>query len=186
MNKLKELLEKNPIIPSVNNMGDLKEAIDTNSDIVFILCGNIINIGNIVKQVKDAGKLIFVNIDLIDGLSNNNTAIQYLKKYTDVDGIISSKAPLLRTAKEYGYYTIHRFFLIDSISYRNLQKLLLISEANCIQILPGWPKVISWLYETINTPIIAGGLVCDKEEVINALKSGAISISTSNTEIWNI
>ncbi len=34
-------------------------------------------------------------------------------------------------------------------------------------------------------PIITGGLIMDKEDVIQSLNAGAIAVSTSNKNVWN-
>ncbi|WP_352427367.1 glycerol-3-phosphate responsive antiterminator, partial [Enterocloster asparagiformis] len=33
-------------------------------------------------------------------------------------------------------------------------------------------------------PIIAGGLIADKEDVMNALEAGALAISSTNQKVW--
>lgn len=45
------------------------------------------------------------------------------------------------------------------------------------------PSVISEISVDVHQPVIAGGLVKTKEEVINALKSGAIAVSTSEKSV---
>ena len=35
-------------------------------------------------------------------------------------------------------------------------------------------------------PVIAGGLISDKEDVMNILKSGVISVSSTNENMWFI
>lgn len=186
MQEIEDLLANNPIIPSVKNESMIEAAIANESELVLVLFGDIMNISDIVTRLKNAGKIVFVDIDLIEGLSSKNISVDYVRAHAKVDGIISNRAPILKYAREQGFITIHRFFLIDSISFHNIPKLLEISAPDIIQVLPGWPKVISWVSEIVSQPIIAGGLVCDREEVINALKAGANSISTSNTEIWNM
>ena len=46
------------------------------------------------------------------------------------------------------------------------------------------PKVIKQVKSLYRTPIIAGGLIRDKEDTVNALAAGAISISTSCEAAW--
>ena len=36
------------------------------------------------------------------------------------------------------------------------------------------------------TPIIAGGLISDKESVMAALSAGAIAVSSTNHEVWKM
>lgn len=45
-------------------------------------------------------------------------------------------------------------------------------------------KIIDQLSKTINKPLIVGGLISDKEDVMSALKSGATCISTTKEAIW--
>lgn len=55
-----------------------------------------------------------------------------------------------------------------------------------MEILPGlMPKIIRKIEKTIKIPIITGGLIEDKEDIINALAGGAIGISTTNSKLWD-
>lgn len=100
MDKTKLLFENNPVILGLNNEQSIEEAINNQSKIVFVLYGDIINIGSIVEKLKDAGKVVFVNIDLIEGLSSKSKVLNFMKETTKTDGIISSKATMLRHAKD--------------------------------------------------------------------------------------
>jgi len=46
------------------------------------------------------------------------------------------------------------------------------------------PKVIRKISGSTDKPIIAGGLISDKEDVINALAAGAVSVSSTQRAIW--
>jgi glycerol uptake operon antiterminator len=35
-------------------------------------------------------------------------------------------------------------------------------------------------------PLIAGGLVCDKEDVMGALGAGATAVASSNRDVWRM
>ena len=48
------------------------------------------------------------------------------------------------------------------------------------------PKIISRLTAVANKPIIAGGLILDKEDVTGALGAGAIAVSTTNPIVWSM
>ena len=48
------------------------------------------------------------------------------------------------------------------------------------------PRVISWVVADIDVPLIAGGLVCDRDDVFAALKAGAAAIASSNREVWKM
>ncbi|MGL5346172.1 MAG: glycerol-3-phosphate responsive antiterminator [Peptostreptococcaceae bacterium] len=186
MDKTKLLFENNPVILGLNNEQSIEEAINNQSKIVFVLYGDIINIGSIVEKLKDAGKVVFVNIDLIEGLSSKSKVLNFMKETTKTDGIISSKATMLRHAKDLGFVTVHRFFTVDSLSYSSIKRQLEISMADIVNILPGWPKIIEWMCKDTNKPVIASGFVCDKKSVIESLNAGAIAICSTNESVWKM
>ncbi len=181
-----ELLESNPIILGVNSDDDLEIAIKHDAKIIFTLYGDIANIINMVSKLKEAGKIVFVNVDMVDGFANRNSVIKFMRSNTSADGIISSKASMIRSAKELGFVTIHRFFVLDSASYRSIGKQLELSKTDIINIVPGWPKVIEWTVNEHRKPVIAAGLVCDKSVVIDCLNAGAVAICSTNHDIWEL
>lgn len=187
MNKreILQLIEENPVILGITKESDFELAAQNESQVVFTLFGSISNISNTIHRLKQMKQLVFVNIDMVDGFSSRNSVIDFLKT-TELDGIISSKPNILRYAKEEGVFTIHRFFILDSSSWRNIDRQLEISQADIINITPGWTKVIEWTAERFSTPIISSGLVCDKEIVIENLNAGALAICTTNHDVWNM
>ena len=187
MDSLVKLLEKNPIVAAIKDEKDLKEAIKADSEVVFILYGNICNIANIVKTVKQSGKLAIVHIDLISGLSSKDISVDFISSTTDADGIISTRPMNIKRAKQLGLLTVLRFFIYDTISYVNIEKSLKQVTPNMIEILPGiMPKIIEKIKSTVEVPIIAGGLMNEKSDVIDALNAGAFAISTSDIKIWKM
>lgn len=182
-----QLLKQHPIIASVKDADSLNLALESDCKIISVLYGNICNIGSIVQRIKKTNKYAFIHVDLLDGTSNKDIVINFLKIVTEADGIISTKASMVKAAKAQGFYCIHRLFILDSISFHSIDKQVAQSNPNCIEILPGcMPKVLRWIAEKVNLPIIAGGLVCDREDAISALNAGAIAISTTNTRVWQL
>ena len=50
----------------------------------------------------------------------------------------------------------------------------------------GLVKMIGYVMDEIDKPLVASGLVLDEDDVMGALKAGAIAISTTNREIWEL
>ncbi len=185
--KIHTLLNKHHVIAAVKDDSSLNAALTSQCQIIFILYGTICNIGQLVEKIKNAKKYAFIHVDLLDGSSNKEVVINFLKDVTKADGIISTKSSMIKAAKAQGFYTVHRLFVLDSISYHNIEKQISQSHPDCIEILPGcMPKVLGWVAQKVKLPIIAGGLVCDKEDAEAALKAGAIAISTTNAGVWEI
>ena len=184
-NLFREQLEDCPVIAAARDLEGLAHCCQSESGIVFILFGDVCTISEIVDHVKSAGKLAFVHMDLVNGLSSREISVDYIRKETNTDGILSTKQPRLRRGKELGLYNVDRFFVIDSAAYENVEKCTKAIRPDCVELMPGvMPKVIRQMAETLSVPVIAGGLISDKEDIIAALDAGAASISTTKEELW--
>ena len=154
---------------------------------VFILFGDICSIGEIVEKVKDTGRLAMVHVDLVTGLGGKEVAVDYIRRFTAADGIITTKPALIRRGKELSLCTVLRYFLIDSMALENIRNQQRMVRPDFIEVLPGlMPKVIRKICRTSRVPIIAGGLITDKEDVMAALSAGAIAVSTTNQDVWRM
>lgn len=183
--RFREAIENTPIIPAVKDEESLKTCIKSDSSVIFVLFGDICNIADIVEQIKRKNKLAMVHMDLIAGLGSKEVSVDYIKRRTRADGIITTKPVLAKRAKELGLAVVLRFFIIDSMALSNLSKQTREARPDCIEVLPGvMPKVIRTITRENKIPLIAGGLITDKEDVCNALDAGAVAVSSTNTKIW--
>ena len=183
--EFKEALDDSPIIAAIKCDDGLQKCLSSDSHIIFILYGDICSIADIVDTVKSSGKLAMVQLDLITGLSSKEIAVDFIKKYTKADGIITTKPTLIKRAKELGLYTILRLFILDSMAYENIDRQVNAARPDLIEILPAlMPKIVKKICQISPIPVIAGGLVSDKEDVMSLLQAGVISISSTNEKIW--
>ncbi|WP_394771285.1 glycerol-3-phosphate responsive antiterminator [Lacisediminihabitans sp.] len=179
------VLSLHPVIASIKDEDGLRAVMHAPCPVVFVLFGSVMTIRGIVAALKDAGKTVFVDVDLLDGFSSKPITVDFLKAHTEADGVLSSKSIMVRAAKAAGLLAVHRLFLVDSFSYNNVSKQVKISEPDAIEILPGcMPRVIGWVRNDTDIPLIAGGLVCDKDDVVAALGAGASAIASSNRDVW--
>ncbi|MDB1125222.1 glycerol-3-phosphate responsive antiterminator [Vibrio algarum] len=184
---IRRLLNSNRVIASVKDTASLDKALESDCKIIFILYGNICNIGQIVNRVRGAGKMAFIHIDLLEGASNQEVVVDFLKIVTQADGVISTKSQMLKAAKEHGFYTILRLFIVDSKSFHNIPKQISNCRPDSIEIMPGvMPAVTQWLLPKINIPLISSGLICDQNTATMALSAGALAISTTNEDVWKL
>ena len=183
--KFLEMVQKNPIIAAVNNLDKLDMALVSPCRIIFLLAGSIMNIKDIVDKCKKHDKCILVHLDLLEGMSKDACALKYISEYIKPDGIITTRSSLIRTAKENNVFAIQRLFILDSLSLDTGIKSLHSTKPEAIEILPGiMPKAIKRIHAETQIPLIAGGLIIDKEDAIASLNAGAIGISTSNKAVW--
>lgn len=176
----------NPIIASVKDLEGLEQCCACEEiKVVFILFGDVCSISGIVEKIKSVDKIVMVHMDLISGLSSKEVAVDFIKNNTNADGIITTKSSLIKRAKELSMYTILRCFLLDSMALENIKHPQTNIRPDFLEVLPGvMPKVIRKICRITKTPIIAGGLISDKEDVMNALDAGATAVSTTNKDVW--
>ncbi|MFD2760874.1 glycerol-3-phosphate responsive antiterminator [Lentibacillus juripiscarius] len=174
------------VISSVKHKSDISRAIESNTNITFLLTGNLITAKNYIDQLKEAGKTTFVHIDFIEGLSNSPSAIKYIAEVWKPAGIITTKSSLIKYAKEEGLMTIQRIFLIDRNAMKRGIDIAHSCKPHAIEVLPGiMPTIIDELTKLTHLPVIAGGLVSSKEEILGGLKAGALAVSAGNPKLWN-
>lgn len=185
MQKLIQLLAEEPVIAAVKNESELNRAIHSPCHVIFLLYGDICTLSENIALLKKHQKTVMVHVDLIEGLENKSIAVEYIKKATNADGIISTKPNLIKTAKDLDLAAVQRFFVIDSLAFQNIKKHMESGKADFIEILPGvMPKVIKKIVNTVSVPVIAGGLISDKEDIISALGAGAAAVSTTLPQLW--
>ena len=155
------VLEQNPVLPAVKDTGRLEACLAQPAGVVFLLCGDILNIDRLIDRVHQAGKYAVVHADLVAGLAPREIAVDFLHR-CGADGIISTRPMLLRRGRE--------------------------TEGgmpDVIEILPGTLcKVLRRLSRELPVPLIAGGLLSDKADVLAALGAGALCVSASDESLW--
>lgn len=186
-----DAVEANPVITAVKSDAGLQAAVEMEEiQVIFVLYGDVCTIPEILERIKAAGKKAMVHIDLIAGLSAKEISVEFIARQTRADGIITTKPALVRRAKELGIFAVLRFFVIDSLALKNIENLEMqcgTSRPDFIEVLPGvMPKVLGRIAKVSRIPMIAGGLITEKEDVIAALSVGAIAVSSTNQDVWKL
>ena len=183
---MKSLLEYNPVIAAVKDEKGLKNAINSDCGIIFLLYGDILTLKDIIKLINKHNKKVFIHLDMITGFANNPIVIDYICDNLEVEGVITTKVNIVKRALEKNISVVQRFFILDSMSLKSALDSIKKVRPQAIEIMPGViPKVIKRISKELDIPIIAGGLVEKKEEVFEILKNGAMAVSTSDTKIWD-
>ena len=174
------------VIAAVRNGDDFEKAILSNVDKIFFLQPSVLNLKFYVQEAHKHGKELYIHIDMTMGIGKDKVGIEYAQSL-NVDGIISTKASLIKYAKECGLKTVQRFFIVDSQSMDTTVETLKSSKADMAEIIPGvCVKAILQLKEKIAIPIIAGGLIDEAEEIVQCVKAGACAVSTGTQKLWSI
>ena len=190
MSRMQEILDMfagSPIIAAVKSDELLDAALSSSSSIVFILYGSLLTIASEVQRIKASGKTAIVHVDLVEGLGRDPVAVDFIKHETKADGIISTKQPLVRRAHELGLIAGQRTFIVDSMALENTKSQLRNFRPDFLEVMPGLlTGIIDELHVVSEVPLVAGGLIRTKKEILEALRGGSCAISTTKRELWSL
>jgi glycerol uptake operon antiterminator len=172
------------VIAAVKSEKAMIEACKSNVEIIFDLAPSIADIESKVMICQKHGKALFIHIDLAEGIGKDKAGLKYVKD-CGVDGVISTRASLIKSANDVGLMTVQRIFLLDSQSIDTAIELFK-SKPSMVEVMPGVvaPRVISRICSMVEYPVIAGGLIEDEAEVDVAISAGAIAVSTGKSWLW--
>ncbi|NLZ64109.1 MAG: glycerol-3-phosphate responsive antiterminator [Lentisphaerae bacterium] len=178
-------VQSNYIIAALRTPAKILQALTSPVQTVFLLAGNICDLPGQCQQLKDAGKMVFIHLDMLNGLKGDASGLKFLQKFCGPNGVISTKAQVLKLAREQGLFTILRVFGLDSQAMRTGREHVLLAKPDFVEVLPGVAsKVIAMAKQDYKVPIIAGGLIETREDVNQAFAAGANAVSTSNHVLW--
>lgn len=187
LKELVQALERSPVIAAIFDSSDLEAALQSPCEVIFLLSGSICELQELIHRTHEAGKQLYIHIDLLEGVSGDRSGIRFLKDCFSPDGIITTRAAVARHAREAGMFVIQRFFLFDSKSFETAAKALRGGDVDAVEILPGiLPDIIRQLSCNSKTPLIAGGLIRTKKNATDSLSAGAMGVSTSCKKIWRM
>lgn len=176
----------NPIIAAVQNREALEAALALGMSNIILLGTDIFSAKACVDAAKSAGSRIFLHMDLIDGLASSSRALDYVYSSMEPNGIISTHTSLIKYAREQGMFCIQRFFMVDSTSFDNAVRTTTRIKPSMVELMPGIiPSIIQRFTQEVQIPVIAGGLITQRQEAVAALAAGAIGISTGCRDLWH-
>mgnify|MGYP000843807127 FL=1 len=181
-----DALQDCPIIAAVRDEAGLDACLASDVRMVFTLFGDVCSIPTIVDRIRAADKFAVVHLDRVTGLASKEVAVDFIRQSTRADGVISTHTNLIQYAKSLGLFTVLRAFLIDSIALDNLVAAGRI-RPDALDILPGlMPPMIRRVREQTGLPVLTGGLITQKAEILQALEAGALAISTTDPAVWSM
>lgn len=173
------------ILPAIRSMKDFERMLETSYTYGVFLDLHIGMLKSVFSYARQHGKQMFLHVDLIQGLNNDEAAAEYLCQEIKPYGLISTKSSVLTKARQKGLYATQRAFIIDSSALERSIRLIEKTDPHFVEVLPGVvPKIIKDIHERTGKTIFAGGLIDNEEEVEMALQAGAAAITTSNRDLW--
>ncbi|EAC4663781.1 glycerol-3-phosphate responsive antiterminator [Listeria monocytogenes] len=173
------------IIPAAHNQRDMEKILELDLTYMVMLETHVAQLKSLVKYAQASGKKVLLHADLVNGLKNDDYAIDFLCTEIRPDGIISTRGNAIMKAKQHKMLAIQRLFMIDSSAYNKGVALIQKVQPDCIELLPGIiPEQVQKMTQKLHIPVIAGGLIETKEQVDQVIARGAIAVTTSNKHLW--
>lgn len=173
------------IFPAISNYKTLKEFIKSDIQTCILLDFQLAELEDIILELKQHNKSIFIHIDLIKGLASDEYGAIYAIQKLRVQGIISTKPSVIAIAKKRKIISIQRIFLKDTSSLERSLHLLSKTDPDFLEILPATAAgALDLITKETNTKVICGGLIRSKEDIKYCLDHGACSVTTSNSSLW--
>lgn len=181
------MIKTGSVIAAVKGREAFDRALDSPVSVIFLLGGDILTVGKYASDARAAGKKLYLHMDLIEGMGRDEAAIRYVAEAVRPEGIISTKASVVKWAKAAGLRTVFRIFIVDSQSRKTAGSNIGGLKADAVEIMPGiMPEVIRDFAASGSATYIAGGLVSTSEQVTAALRAGAAAVSTSAEQLWKM
>lgn len=174
------------MIPAVRQPQNIERAIAAPSAVVYLLCGSVVSVADLVGALREGGKATLVNIDLLAGLDGDAAAVEFLER-SGAAGVISTRPDTLRAAHKRGLCAVQRSFLLDSQAVSNALRALERFASDAVELLPApvAPRVVDAFSRAHPDVILtAGGLVASLAEVDALVRAGIRAVSVSDPAMW--
>lgn len=130
---------------------------------------------------------LFVHIDLVSGLENNEAGLEYLASFERISGIVTVHHYLAPAAKRHGLLSIVRLFLSDSRAVDRGLSVVNKSHPDAIEILPACVAAkVAADFDSCRIPRIAGGLLKTEADVSEVLASGCRAVTSTSERLWKL
>ena len=106
-----DAMEESPVIAAVKDFEGLEKCCRIEEiRVVFILFGDVCNIDEIVRKVREKGKIAMVHIDLISGLGSKEIAVDFIKSIQRQMELFLQSHCWLRGQRNWGYIPYYAFY----------------------------------------------------------------------------
>lgn len=172
------------VIPAISTHQAMRHFFKTDLEIGILMNFQLAQLEGLIADMRAHQKKIFVHLELIKGLSNDEFGAIYLIQNFGIDGIITTKPRVIELCKKRHTFSIMRFFLKDTLSLNQSLEMMKHYQPDAVELLPAIPHMVNLVKPHHDLPIFLGGLIKTQEELEEAKKSGAVGITTSAESLW--
>jgi len=177
------------VIPVVWDPGSHRDLL-ARASAVFLQGGALGDLGKALDRFRDPHLQhlpLFVHVDLVAGLENNEAGMEYLAQFENISGVVTVHHHLASAARRLGLLSIVRLFLSDSRAVDRGLSVVKKSRPDAVEILPAVvaAKVVSD-FADYPIPRIAGGLCRTEADVNDVLASGCRAVTSTSPTLWKL
>lgn len=178
-------LARQPVIATLYGADQMGAFLASRAEVAIVANIELRKLRLVVSTITKADRVAIVNIDSCDGISQDKGGIDYLADL-GATSLLSTRMATIQRANRAGLLTMLKVFVTDRSTWPRSVKAIEQSDPNLVQIMPA-PMLahISDAEKQSMPPIVASGFVCSQEQVQHALRSGAIAVSSSDSELWS-
>lgn len=179
-------LQRHPVIATLYGVEQFDDFLKSAAEVAIVANVDLRMLHKVVAALTKAGKFIIVNIDSCDGLSQDKGGVEYLADI-GVTSLVSTRVATIQRGNRAGLITIQKVFVTDRSTWPRSVKALEQSDPNIVQLMPA-PMLARLCAQDrkVLPPIVASGFVCNETDARDALERGAIAVSTSDAELWDM
>ena len=180
---------RSPVIPVIwDPTADLE--LLSHASAVFLQGGSLVDLPRVVEIFASpqlSSVSLFVHIDLLSGLENNEEGLKYLSKLNRINGVVTIHHHLTKPARQLGLLSIVRLFLSDSRALERGLSVVEKSKPDALEILPAAVAVkVSGDFAKLPTVRIAGGLCRNEADVRELLGCGYRAATSTSSRLWRM
>ena len=175
------------VIPAISDFKKLNRFLNSDLEFGILMNFHLAQLESLVEAMKKNKKKVLVHSELIKGLATDEYGAIYLIQSLKVDGIISSKPKVIEVCKKRNVLGIYRFFIKDTISLDQSIEIGKRLKPDFVEILPAaCYDLVSQIENDLRCKVLMGGLIQNEELIHKCFDAGAIAITTSKPEFWDI
>lgn len=172
---------KQVVIGAISTLKEYERFLESEDSYVILMDIHLSFLEHMIQNAHQSGKKVLLHLDLIKGLSSDESGCEYACQVLKADGIISTKGKVIETAKKNKKLTILRLFLIDSKSLEKGIALCNTLHPDYVEVLPGIAySILPYIKEKTKTKIMSGGLIKTQEDMEACPQAGAEAVTISS------
>ena len=176
-----------PVIPVLWDASPHVELV-RHASAVFLQGGKLTELSRMMTVFREPRLehvALFLHIDLVAGLENNEAGLEYLAEFSQLTGIVTVHHHLAAAAKRMNLLTVVRLFLSDTRAVERGLGVISKSKPNAVEILPAAVAVkVAGDFRSQPIPRITGGLCRTEADVTEAIDSGCLAVTTTSPKLW--